>query len=607
MVRSRRQSASTRNGEAILGFGFTGLVLVVLGGPWVAMHVAARIDNTPSPKNNPVALVAGLWQGTTIWTTTATLVAVVVCVVVLGCVTAAAWGVNHSHRHRKAADRATPHMARAADLEHLSEQGAKAKAKRLGIEGHSAGVPLGKAVLTGRPLFSSWEDMLVLIAGPRTSKTTAYAIPQTLGAPGPCVVTSNKRDVLDATRRSRSALGQVSVFDPQGVAREPQGQCWWNPLSYVTDETKAEKLAAQFAASARTPGARTDAYFDSEAENLIGLLLLAAAEHGDPIIQIYSWLTRPSDEAAIRILEGARYILQAESLYALSHLPDKQREGVYGSARSLMGWLRSRSIVQWVTQPMAHISEFSPAAFVRNRQTLYLLSREGAGSAGPLIAALTVAVVEAAEEYATASRGGRMPVPMLCVLDEAANICRFKNLDSYYSHFGSRGIIINTILQNWAQGEEVWGRGGMEKLWSAANIKIYGGGVDDDRFLRRLSDLIGQYDQVMTSESLHKGSRTRSRSIQERTILTVSELRELPPDRAVVFPSGTPALLMEPVPWFRGPQRAQVQASINAFDPTGPAPSGTSSSASSPAPDKLRPAEPTATHNVSAWQVDTEQ
>jgi len=104
--------------------------------------------------------------------------------------------------------------------------------------------------------------------------------------------------------------------------------------------------------------------------------------------------------------------------------------------------------------------------------------------------------------------GGRLTVPFLAVLDEAANICRFRNLDSYYSHFGSRGIIIETILQNWAQGEEVWGVKGMEKLWSAANVKIYGGGgVDDDKFLRRISDLIGPYEQIVTSESSGKDTR----------------------------------------------------------------------------------------------------
>ena len=37
--------------------------------------------------------------------------------------------------------------------------------------------------------------------------------------------------------------------------------------------------------------------------------------------------------------------------------------------------------------------------------------------------------------------------------------------------------VLMTILQSWSQGVEVWGRDGMRKLWSAPNIKVYGGGV----------------------------------------------------------------------------------------------------------------------------------
>ncbi|MDQ0819425.1 hypothetical protein QFZ79_001720 [Arthrobacter sp. V4I6] len=36
-----------------------------------------------------------------------------------------------------------------------------------------------------------------------------------------------------------------------------------------------------------------------------------------------------------------------------------------------------------------------------------------------------------------------------------------------------------TILQSWSQGVEVWSLEGMRKLWSASNVKIYGGGVSE--------------------------------------------------------------------------------------------------------------------------------
>src|SRR3954452_8863836 len=91
-----------------------------------------------------------------------------------------------------------------------------------------------------------------------------------------------------------------------------------------------------------------------------------------------------------------------------------------------------------------------------------------AGQAAPIVTALTVAVTEAAERLSERSRLGRLPIPMVLVLDEAANVCRWTELPNLYSHFGSRGIVVLTMLQSWAQGTEVWGREGMIKLWAAA-------------------------------------------------------------------------------------------------------------------------------------------
>lgn len=600
MAQRRQVDATSQKDQLILTVAGIAFVVLVVGGGWVSMHLGYALDGRPAPPSNPAELAATIAKGTTPWTSSATHVAIALGVVLVVLFILVLLVIARSGRKTLRPDRAARHMAAGRDVAHMNAKGSRAKATRLGAVADSPGVPLGKTVRGRSSLFSSWEDMIVVVAGPRTMKSTAYAIPALLAAPGAALATSNKRDVVDATRDVRCRLGQAWVFDPQKVANEP-ATWWWNPLTYIAahdpstgrarrdahtgyvlaDESRAEKLAGQFVASSRPVGARTDAYFDTESENLIGLLLLAAACGEEPLTRVYTWLTRPTDDTPVDLLRDNGFVLQEQSLFALAHLPDKQREGVYGTARSLMGFLRNRAMVSWITPPpaSARLRQFHPADFARSRDTLYPLSREGEGSAGPLVAALTVAVIDALEELATASPDGRLTVPFLTVLDEAANICRFRNLDSYYSHFGSRGIIIETILQNWAQGEEVWGVKGMEKLWSAANVKIYGGGVDDDKFLRRISDLIGPYEQIVTSESSGRGTRQRSRSVQEKTILTVAELRELPSGRAICFASGTPAVLIEPQPWFLGKDAAVLEASRKAHSPGGsdPEPVATSS------------------------------
>lgn len=60
----------------------------------------------------------------------------------------------------------------------------------------------------------------------------------------------------------------------------------------------------------------------------------------------------------------------------------------------------------------------------------------------------------------------------------------------------------------------------------------------------------------MTSETQSRGhGRQRSRSVQERSILTIAELRELQRGRAILFASGTPAAMIEPQPRYGNRRR----------------------------------------------------
>ena len=154
-----------------------------------------------------------------------------------------------------------------------------------------------------------------------------------------------------------------------------------------------------------------------------------------------------------------------------------------------------------------------------------------------------------------------------------------------YSHYGSRGIILMTILQSWSQGVEVWGRDGMRNLWSASNVAVYGGGVKEPEFPGELSQMIGDYDKHTTSSSVGRGSRSTSHQVQRELTLDVADLGALPRGRAVVFASGAPAKLIETVPWTMGPHAAAIRVSIAAHDPAN------RSLASSPATDVAAPAE----------------
>ena len=117
------------------------------------------------------------------------------------------------------------------------------------------------------------------------------------------------------------------------------------------------------------------------------------------------------------------------------------------------------------------------------------------------------------------------------MLDEAANICRWRQLPDLYSHYGSRGIPLLTLLQSWSQGAQVWGQTGMRKLWGASNVRVYGGGAAEEEFLSDLEKLIGDYNRLVASPSAVRapggGSTSTSWQLTPTPILTVADLAAL--------------------------------------------------------------------------------
>ena len=154
---------------------------------------------------------------------------------------------------------------------------------------------------------------------------------------------------------------------------------------------------------------------------------------------------------------------------------------------------------------MTHdLPEFDPAAFVTSSDTLYSLSRKGAGSTAPLTSALVGQVLEAGIAAAMARPTARLAVPMLLVLDEAANICPLPDLPDMYSWLRKHAIMPMVFLQSPAQGVEAWGETGFKAITSQS-VHIYGGNVDDRHYLEHWVALCGTAQIAHTSTSRGRG------------------------------------------------------------------------------------------------------
>jgi type IV secretory pathway TraG/TraD family ATPase VirD4 len=388
------------------------------------------------------------------------------------------------------------------------------------------------------------------VMNPGAGKTSALVIKWVLKAPGWAYATANKPDLYVAVRYAREQKGRFWCFDPQKVA-EVDPTWYWNPLTYIYGpgpecaadaDTKATTQANIFADAARIMDAKTDGFFERD----------------------------------------AGWALSASNLDFAFHLNTDTKRGVFANAKRVINFLFNRQALAWIVQDglTDMRSQFDPHQFVRSQgDTMISLSEEGTGSLGPLVAALTVAITEAARSYAKTCPGGRIDPTGVLALDEVANVARIKPLPDWFSHFASQGLLCLAIFQSLAQGRAAWGKDGMDKLSGASTHRLYGRGIDEMELLEKLSKIVGPYDRrtystgnSTPSGALATGGGRASRSVNAQyhavPILNPSDIAALPEWRMIVHYGGGRPVLTKMEPYFLDPEMdALVKRSIELYGP----------------------------------------
>lgn len=591
------------------GTGSTKMFLIVLAviAALCVMSTAYKLGGGEADWN-PLGLIVLLFLGKTSWPTASTGYLAAFGLAILGLLVAAAVIAKHTgiaekmrrHRVEKRLDSlARTSMINPHDVPETDPRFQAATTRKLAPnvpENHPGfpGVPVGTTVVANRVLRMMWEWVALAYAGTRMGKTAGLCVPAILTAPGAVIATSNKPDIFTDTQGIRRQQGTVWLLDLQGVVTGNQQQralFWFNPLRGVRDLPAAKHVMDCFVSAAIEPGSRPDAYFDPESRDLFGAYILAAAMAGGDLLHVTSWLRNTQSQVAPTILDENGYHDLAESMRARQRINSRQRDGFYGMARRYLTPLDEPRFAAAIVpnqrktislnengkitvsdgDHIHNLPELNIARFVRSTDTIYALSEEGPGSAAAIGTALIGAVFIEAKRYGRTQPNKRLPMPLLAVLDEAANVCRLRELPKWYSYFGSQGINAITILQSPSQAVDVWGEAGAKLLSDAANLTWYGGNVDDKKYLGDLAASIGDHyvetESMSVSTSLRNGTGGSSqRSWQRERIMDVSDLEALPHTRAIVKIGGSKPLLVKKDFWFDSKHKHAVTASKQTAD-----------------------------------------
>lgn len=561
--------------------------LAVLGAAWVVIELGSQFHTGQwAPGGlNPVAVLMRYVRDGVPWSTGHSIATALVVVAIFAVLLGLARFLRYRNRGKARGDKKARYMGKA---EAFTEKAVRAHADQASLTtGDVVGVMIGDVVRTDSPFWVGWRDGVIAEMGPGSGKTSAEVIPGAVDAPGPTWVTSNKPDVVAALWCARG-VGRTLVFDPQQIA-DMDPEFYYDPLSYVRAglrirvgrggrsveldqrQTRSVELTQQLVTASRPADAKTDAFFDPSGQDLLAATLLAAALQEVSMTTALTWLYKPASPVARNILEAHGQVLAAKLIESTQELAAETRDSVYRTAVGFLSFLQDSSALPWIQQmgPDDDRPAFEPDEYVRSRDLMICLSREGVGSFGPIVAAMTMATLRAAENYAAKCPEGRMDPPLVMELDEVANVCRIQALPDLVSHVGSKGIFLAPYVQSAAQGRSAWGKDGWDKLFGATVVRMLGRGLIDMDHLEDMSKAIGDQPVLRPTRSTSPGrggGTSRGESWTTERIMAPAELAQLPQWRTVVIPAGERATLVRMIPWFDRPEMAaKVKASKAAF------------------------------------------
>lgn len=431
-----------------------------------------------------------------------------------------------------------------------------------------------------KPLYGQSEDSTLVVAPPRTGKTMYMAVPKVIDAPGACLATSTRADLLQLTAHPRSLKGRVHAFDVDGISGWPH-LVKWNPVLGCEDIEVAKRRGDAWAGSQPVgDDSKNGGFFNSKAGHVLARLLFTAAIGGKSMREVVDWSNNLASDKPLKILRENREHPGVEA--ALSYLESLRNsragESVDSVQLTLSRLLEPLALPRVMEQLACHPSEaFDIQAFLESTDTVVLMADEEAGSGtSPIVSMFASEVMVEARKLSQTKPGARFWPPFRMVLDEAPSLAAFPEMAKYMSDSGGRGIEISVFAQTFSQLRSRWGANDAETIQNAATIKYYFPGLGIIQEVKDLSELIGRYDKQNLSRTRQShGGVSVSDSTHEQLIMTPKQINEIPEGTALLRYRNRAPIHIKLLPWWdrkdadeisRGKSETQRQCGITAAE-----------------------------------------
>ncbi|HEY5196246.1 MAG TPA: type IV secretory system conjugative DNA transfer family protein [Solirubrobacteraceae bacterium] len=405
----------------------------------------------------------------------------------------------------------------------------------------------------GAWVFADPEHGVLLLGPPRSGKTSGVVIPALLAAPGACVSTSTKLDVLHATLAARRRSGDVWLFDPTGEhagARvEGVRRLSWSPVAAAGcwDEALLMARAMTLAAPTVGKGTQSEQHWSERAGALLAPLLLAANRSEQPIADVVRWVLRHDLDEPGAVLEREQAEVACDVLEGIARTDQRERSSIFSATAGVLALYSTDAAREAAAAP-----NFDPDQFAGSSDTVFITApAHRQALCAPLVVGLLEQIRHAT--YRRAASGIR-GLPVFLCLDEVANIAPIHDLPALVSEAGGQGLHVLACLQDLSQARARWGDQAADGMLSLFQTKLILPGVCDPKTLEAVSLVLGEYDRQLVSSTIGVTRSSTSKWSPETTThsetvaYSTTRQRTLSPGEVAAIPTGR-ALLVRGASW----------------------------------------------------------
>lgn len=291
-------------------------------------------------------------------------------------------------------------------------------------------------------------DHSILVVGPTQSgKTSSVVIPAIATWPGPVLVASVKDDLMLATRDQRAKQGEISVLNPAVFCE--RWSVSLDPVALLTDYSSAKRIAhALVQANAEGSPSAESHFWNQIAAKTLGVLLFGAQAKSGSINDVTAWIQKGDLATCVQVLRDCGEPKALEAAVACATRDERQAASIGATLEALLDSFAD----------FQGGRSFRPGRSVAKGSSTYLCAP--AHEQRRYRSLFTMAIDEVLRTaFSEAQRqGGRLPHPLLVVLDEAAAIAPLPELDSLAATCASHGIVLLSVFQDLAQVQARWGQ-----------------------------------------------------------------------------------------------------------------------------------------------------